>query len=273
MNRLTSFAALVSVLVLGQLASAQSAEELAERQRQQDQLRIAVQEICPVMGEKLGSMGEPIKVQVGEETVFLCCKGCSGKQVNPEHWATIHANMAKAQRVCPVMKKPLPEDAKSIVVGGQTIFTCCPRCADKITAEPEVYIEQVGALYTASVRDRLRIAVQDICPVSGKKLGSMGEPLKVQVGEETVFLCCKGCMGQQIKREHWAAIHNNVAQAQGVCPVMGHELPKSPKWTIVEGQVVYVCCPPCTKKLAAQPQQYLQKVDGLYVAHLAKNAN
>ena len=97
-------------------------------------------------------------------------------------------------------------------------------------------------------RDQLRIAVQDICPVSGQKLGSMGQPIKVQVGKETTFLCCKGCMKQKIKPEHWATIHTNFAKAQGICPVMKHDLPKSPKWTIVEGQVVYVCCPPCTKE-------------------------
>ncbi|QDV73788.1 hypothetical protein [Botrimarina mediterranea] len=272
MNRLTVFVAMVSVIALSHVATAQDAKEAAQLQKQQDKLRVAVQEICPVSGEKLGSMGEPLKVQVGEETVFLCCKGCAGKQVDPAHWATIHTNMAKAQGICPVMKKPLPEDAKSIVVNGQAIFICCPPCEDKITAEPEAYIEQVSALYTTSVRDQLRIAVQDICPVSGEKLGSMGEPLKVQVGEETVFLCCKGCMGKQIKREHWGTIHANFAKAQGICPVMGNDLPKTPKWTIVEGQVVYVCCPPCTKKLAAEPQLYLRKVDALYTAHLDKKA-
>jgi len=117
-------------------------------------------------------------------------------------------------------------------------------------------------------RDQLRAAVQEICPVSGEKLGSMGEPIKVQVGEESIFLCCKGCLQQKIKPEHWATIHTNCARAQGICPVMKHDLPKKPKWTIVEGQVVYVCCPPCTKKIAADPQKYLRAVDELYAASL-----
>lgn len=119
-------------------------------------------------------------------------------------------------------------------------------------------------------RDQLRMAVQEICPVSGQKLGSMGEPVKVQVGKEAVFLCCKGCAQQKIKREHWATIHANFAKAQGICPVMKHELPKKPKWTIVQGQLVYVCCPPCTKKIAAEPEKYLREVDALYAAALKK---
>jgi YHS domain-containing protein len=34
------------------------------------------QEVCPVTGEKLGSMGKPYKVTVKGQTVFLCCDGC-----------------------------------------------------------------------------------------------------------------------------------------------------------------------------------------------------
>jgi len=49
---------------------------------------------------------------------------------------------------------------------------------------------------------------------------------------------------------------------------MKHDLPKKPKWTIVEGQIVYVCCPPCTKKIAAKPQKYLRAIDELYIASL-----
>jgi len=117
-------------------------------------------------------------------------------------------------------------------------------------------------------RDQLRAAVQEICPVSGGKLGSMGEPIKVKVGKETVFMCCKGCLKQKIKPEHWATIHTNFAKAQRICPVMKHDLPKKPKWTIVEGQIVYVCCPPCTKKIVADPKTYLRAVDELYLATL-----
>ncbi len=117
-------------------------------------------------------------------------------------------------------------------------------------------------------RDQLRIAVQEICPISGQKLGSMGAPIKVQIGEETVFLCCKSCLKSKIKPEHWATIHVNAAKAQRICPVMKHDLPKNPKWTIVDGQTVYVCCPPFKKKIAADPQKYLRAVDELYTASL-----
>ncbi len=122
-------------------------------------------------------------------------------------------------------------------------------------------------------RDQLRIAVQEICPVSGQKLGAHGQPIKAKIGQEEVFLCCRGCLRGQVSAEHWATIHANFAKAQAKCPVMDRPLPKNPKWTIVQGQVVFVCCPPCTKKVAADPALYLRKVDELYMASLkAKRA-
>ena len=72
---------------------------------QRDQLRIKAQQICPVSGQKLGNHGQPIKVNVGKESVYLCCKGCLKSKVDPQHWSTIHGNFAKAQHMCPVMKK------------------------------------------------------------------------------------------------------------------------------------------------------------------------
>jgi hypothetical protein len=128
----------------------------------------------------------------------------------------------------------------------------------------------VASAEEPSRRDQIHIAVQEICPVSGQKLGEHGPPIKVTIGEhkEQVFLCCKGCVQQKIDPKHWATIHANFAKAQRICPVMKHELPKNPKWTIIEGQIVYVCCPPCTEKIAADPKPFLRQVDDLYLASL-----
>ena len=117
-------------------------------------------------------------------------------------------------------------------------------------------------------REQVRMAVQGICPVSGQKLGEHGTPVQVKIGEETMYLCCHGCLKGTVSPQHWATIHANFAKAQKICPVMKHELPKNPKWTIVEGQIVYVCCPPCTKKIAADPAKYLQQLDDLYLVSL-----
>jgi hypothetical protein len=127
-----------------------------EAQRRHDQLHAAVQEICPISGEKLGDHGPPIKVTVGKhkEEIFLCCKACLQRKINPKHWATIHANFAKAQQICPVMKKPLPKNPKWTIADGQIIYICCPPCTKKIAAAPKVFLDRVDQLYAASLKDR-----------------------------------------------------------------------------------------------------------------------
>lgn len=116
--------------------------------------------------------------------------------------------------------------------------------------------------------DRLLIQAQKICPVSGTELGDHGSPLKAKSGERTVFLCCKGCIGQKIDAEHWKTVNANLVAAQGICPVMKKPLPENPASLLVENRVVFVCCKPCTKKIAADPEKYLAVVD----AQLAKHA-
>jgi hypothetical protein len=118
--------------------------------------------------------------------------------------------------------------------------------------------------------EQLHIGVQQICPVSGLPLGDHGPPVKVLVGEqeEEIFLCCKACATRQIDAAHWKTIHTNIAAAQRVCPVMKKDLPAKPAWEIIGGRVVFVCCPPCLKKIAAEPESHLQQIDQLYAESL-----
>lgn len=116
----------------------------------------------------------------------------------------------------------------------------------------------------------LRIAAQQICPVSGERLGAHGDPIEVRVGKEAVFLCCKACLGKKLSAKHWGTIHTNFAAAQAKCPVMKKPLPKNPKWTIVAGRVVYVCCPPCIAKIEADPKSHLELVDEYYATSIAQ---
>ena len=51
-----------------------------------------------------------------------------------------------------------------------------------------------------SPADRELAIQQQVCPVSGQKLGSMGPPIKVTVAGHEVFICCEGCR-QQLEDE------------------------------------------------------------------------
>ena len=245
--------------------SPQQKTKLAEA----DHLQVAVQKICPVTGEELGLMGDPLKVKVGEQVAYLCCQGCQNKKLNAEHWKTIQENLAAAQGICPIMGKPVDATMKSTVVNGQKIFVCCPPCIPKIQADAEGSLNKVNANYVSFVAkerqvksDQLHVQAQGICPVTGQKLGSMGDPVKVKVGEEEVaFLCCKGCIGKQIKPEHWKTIQNNLAAAQKTCPVMGKPVDATMKSTVVNGRKIFVCCPPCIEKIQADPAAYVAQLD------------
>ena len=58
-----------------------------------DQAGVAKQRICPVMDTPLGDHGNPIKLMVGNEPLYVCCKGCIRKvQQNPQ------AYLAKARQ-------------------------------------------------------------------------------------------------------------------------------------------------------------------------------
>ncbi|HVS36146.1 MAG TPA: efflux RND transporter periplasmic adaptor subunit [Gemmataceae bacterium] len=52
------------------------------------------------------------------------------------------------------------------------------------------------SLNRLSAEDRRLAQSQRLCPITGKRLGSMGVPVKVVLKGRTVFLCCSGCPSQ-----------------------------------------------------------------------------
>ena len=124
---------------------------------QADQAGIARQKVCPVTGGKLGAMGTPVKLPVGDQPIYLCCRGCVAKiQANPELYLQ-----------------------KVTAAQGQTASQSAAR---QITVS------------TATAADQAGIARQKVCPVTGGKLGGMGAPVKLLVGDQPIYLCCRGCV-------------------------------------------------------------------------------
>lgn len=116
--------------------------------------------------------------------------------------------------------------------------------------------------------DKLMMAAQKICPVSGHDLKSDEEPIKVKLNDQTFFLCCEGCKGSEGKEEYLTKIKENLIKAQGLCTVMDKPLPKDATSIVVDGREVFVCCPPCTKKIKADPKKYLEAQDALFKKNL-----
>jgi len=158
---------------------------------------------CPVSGEKLGSMGEPhVLVHEGRQ-IKLCCKGCL-KEFQKDSAAVlkkIDSALIEDQ------KKVYPSD-KCLVTGegleemggaidflhrGRLVRFCCKGCIKKFNKDPKKFL---GTLDKQVIDGQKVKYPLQTCVVSGKKLGSMGEPVDVVVANRLVRLCCKGCVGK-----------------------------------------------------------------------------
>jgi hypothetical protein len=124
----------------------------------EDLVLVEQQGICPVSQSPLGSMGDPIKVDVNGTPVFICCKGCRARLLaDPEKYLAMLENGPSEE-------------------------------------EPTIEVPEVPeALAGLSPGDLILVDQQKICPVMKTPLGSMGEPIKVDVNGTPIFICCEGC--------------------------------------------------------------------------------
>jgi hypothetical protein len=136
------------------------------------------QKFCPILpGNRLGSMGKPVKVRLRGKPVFLCCGGCEDKaKADPE--GTLKKveelkNKTQSPRPTPPAPQPAPKE------------------------DPEVKAN----LAKLSPADRALAEAQKFCPETGDLLGSgsMGKPFKVMIQGQAVFLCCDGCRDDALK--------------------------------------------------------------------------
>lgn len=92
---------------------------------------------------------------------------------------------------CVVSGRPFAGNAMKVVeVDGRKFKLCSAACEEKLRKNPQGYIAKLD---TAVIDAQLADYSLDVCPISGKKLGSMGEPVKLVLDNHLVQLCCKGC--------------------------------------------------------------------------------
>jgi hypothetical protein len=78
-----------------------------------DQALADAQKVCPVTDEALDSMGGPIKVVLGDRTVFVCCEHCIDElKANSEKYlAKIDAAATGPAGAAPTADEPSKGDA------------------------------------------------------------------------------------------------------------------------------------------------------------------
>lgn len=170
---------------------------------------------CPVSGEELGGMGDPVVfVHEGRE-VRLCCASCRKKfdqnaqAILEKVDGEIKAQQAKNYPLttCVMSGKELGANPVVKVIGNRAVAFCCEGC-------PKKFSEDVAA-NMAKLDEAIKAAEKPVndggaCPVSGKALGA-GAVTKVY-GTEVVSFCCGGCpkkfeqnMAANMKKLHEAS--------------------------------------------------------------------
>lgn len=157
---------------------------------------------CPVSGEKLGSMGDPISQRVEGREVKLCCKGCISKlEADPAKFIAVLDKAIIADQLnvypsktCLISGEPLEEEGKDIgvnVVAGNRLFrVCCKMCAKKVKADPGKYVADLDKLV---MRAQGKAYPLTTCPISGEELGDASATKQVVVANRLIKLCCGRC--------------------------------------------------------------------------------
>lgn len=74
---------------------------------------------------------------------------------------------------------------------GRLVRLCCQGCVGPFQESPAVYLEKLDAAVIAAQSESYPLTT---CPVSGMKLGGMGEPVDYVYQGQLVRFCCSGCI-------------------------------------------------------------------------------
>ena len=168
---------------------------------------------------------------------------------------------------CVVSGEPLEgEKVKTFEAGERTFKTCCGKCKAKVEKDPETYAAKLDA---AIQEQQLASYPLEACPVSGKELGSMGDPHRLVLAGTLVQLCCKGCVKKAEARsdEIVAQIHDAAYEAQQAaypmttCVVSGEALGESPHDVMFGMTLVRFCCEKCVAKFEADQATHMAKLE------------
>lgn len=112
------------------------------------------------------------------------------------------------------------------------------------------------------------------CPVSGRELGSMGDPVVKEYDGREVRFCCSGCIDkfEASKEEYFAKIDKKMIEQQlpyypmDTCVVMGDPLTDEDGKDIAVNYIygnrlVRFCCKMCVDDFNESPKKFLKKLD------------
>ena len=197
----------------------------------------AINTTCPISGEPID--GQTFLTYEGK-TIGLCCGGCNAR-------FSAWDNGRKDQFVLASFKERVTADQDD---KKQT------KAIDKST----------GDLYTLAT-----------CPISGERLGSMGDAIVKEYDGREVRFCCPGCIGkfESDKKAGFKKIDEQLVKAQvhyyplDTCIISGNPLVEDGEDISVnyvyKNRLVRLCCTGCIKMFNKDAAAYLKKIDAAIV--------
>lgn len=215
---------------------------------------------------------------------------CSALFVTPalaQHQDKHGADKAPVNQMCPIGKEPIVESAGTVDYKGQAIGLCCPGCGEQFlswdnarkdefvmlaAAHKEPGQDQHGAK-PAGVRAWGEPYTLDTCPVSGERLGAMGDAIVKEYHGREVRLCCSGCIGkfEADQDRYWKEIDERIIKDQRrfypteKCLVTGEPLIENGENIATEmvygNRLIRLCCKMCVKKFKVDPEKYIVELD------------
>ncbi len=243
----------------------------------EDATLIAYQKICPVTGLKLGSMGNPIKLTVNDQTVFICCDGCKTPLLDSpeEYMAKIAPPPVDAvlsvpeqavidtgsQKVVYVEREPGMFEGVEVKLGPRTggyyPVISGLTAADKIVAAGSFLLDAETRLNPAAAS-----AYFGASGTTGSKDGSDPAASTTHRVAETK----SGLSSAQLAQiQKLSPEDQKLAIKQGSCPVTDEPLGSmgTPVKVIVQGQPVFLCCAGCEMEAQEHAEETLKKVEKL----------
>lgn len=157
----------------------------------------------------------------------------------------------------------------TVVHEGRHLQFCCDSCKEEFIKNPARWTEKIDREILEQQIERYPLQA---CMVSGEKLGSMGSPVDIIVGNRLVRLCCGGCEKavRANPEKYLEQLDNAAAEAQRAdyaletCVVSGDKLGGAmgdPVEVVFSGRLVRLCCEGCVKPFNDSPHSYLKKLD------------
>jgi membrane fusion protein, copper/silver efflux system len=171
----------------------------------EDRKLVEAQRYCPILSNNLlGVMGEPVKLMIEGQPVFLCCTGCKEEALADARKTLSKVESAKQKAANELAKKDTSASAAGEAKGEPATMPAtgdraAPTLSTKANDEKEAKI--AAALAKLPAADRKLAEQQKFCAVLGEesRLGSMGPPVKLMLENQPVFVCCSGCREDALK--------------------------------------------------------------------------